>query len=479
MVTTRDAGGPLEVVVDGENGLVCEPEPSAVAAAFSWLTANPDEARTRGRSGKRTAGTIYVGRRGRPPPRNLRVAYFSPLPPERSGIADYSALLLPALEKRVDIEVVQHGAKKPPRGVDVSLYHIGNNPDAHGWIVDALRRRTGLVVLHDFVLHHLVAGLTLGRDDADGYLNAMHRDAGVVGRMLAHGVVDHLLPPIWEERAADFPLAGQVLDRAEGLICHSHYVERLAREHDYRGPIWVVPMPAWPTVKLGARHAPAGRFPVVACFGHLNAAKRVPQLLDAFERVRRRFPNALLVLAGSAPPGLQLDSENLGDGVLRLDHQDEHDLWQLLGDSDVCVSLRWPTMGETSGMAIRALSLGKPLVVSDAGWFSELPDSVAAKVPVDEFEVAMLAAILERLAEDDDLRERMGAAAGEYARREHDLDRVADLYVAALEEVAGGPAVRDAVLGGVAKAADEVGMTAYDRDLVEVAQAYREIGIGY
>ena len=55
---------------------------------------------------------------------------------------------------------------------------------------------------------------------------------------------------------------------------------------------------------------------------------------------------------------------------------------------DACVSLRSPTMGETSGTAIRALSLGKPLVVSDVGWFSELPDDVALKVPVDEDEVA-------------------------------------------------------------------------------------------
>jgi glycosyltransferase involved in cell wall biosynthesis len=420
-----------------------------------------------------------VGQRDRPTACLLRVAYYSPLPPERSGIADYSALLLPALEQRMDVTVVPRGATKQPRGSDIALYHVGNNPDAHGWIVDALERRRGLVVLHDFVLHHLIAGLTLGRGDNDGYLNAMQRDAGALGRMLAHGVVDHLLPPIWEERAQDFPLAGEVLRRADGVICHSRYVERLAREYGYNGPIWVVPMPAWPSVKLGARLVPEGRFPVVACLGHLNVAKRVPQLIDAFESVRRKFPDALLVLAGSAAPGLRLDAASLGDGVLRLDHQDEQDLWQLLADCDVCVSLRWPTMGETSGMALRALSLGKPLVVSDAGWFSELPDSVAAKVPVDELEVPTLAAFLVQLAEDDELRETMGAAAAEYARREHDLDRVADLYVAALEEVAGGPAVRDAILGDVARSAHEVGMSAYDRELADVAEASREVGLGY
>jgi glycosyltransferase involved in cell wall biosynthesis len=407
----------------------------------------------------------------------VKVAYFSPLPPERSGVADYSALLLPALRKRLDVTVVRRGAKKAPRGTDVVLYQVGNNPEAHGWIVDALRRQPGLVVLHEFVLHHLVAGLTLGRGDAEGYLEAMQRDAGVLGRLLAHGVVDRVLPPLWEERAQDFPLAATVLERADGVICHSRYVERLARKYGFDGPIWVVPMPAWPSVKVNRRLAPEGRFPIIASIGYLNAAKRLPELLAAFGRLRTRFPDALLVLAGSAAADVRIDAESLGDGLLRLEHLEEHDLWQLLTDCDVCVSLRWPTMGETSGMAIRALSVGKPLVASDVGWFRELPDAVAAKVPVDEFEVETLAAVLELLADDDGLRARIGAAASEYARREHDLDRVADLYVAALEESA-GPRVRDAVLQEVATAAHDVGIGMNDPEIAEIAARSVEVALG-
>ena len=134
----------------------------------------------------------------------MRVAYYSPLPPDRSGIADYSAHLLPALEQRVAIKVAKH--RRPPRGSDVALYHVGNNPDAHGWIVEALRKRPGIVVLHDVVLHHLVAGMTVARGHPSGYLDAMQLESGVVGRLLAHGVVDGLLQPLWEDRAADFPL---------------------------------------------------------------------------------------------------------------------------------------------------------------------------------------------------------------------------------------------------------------------------------
>ena len=139
----------------------------------------------------------------------MKVAYFSPMPPEPSGIADYSALLLPALQEHVDVEVVKRGAKRPPRGADLAVYHVGNNPDAHGWIVDALRRTPGVVVLHDFVLHHLVAGLTIGRRDGHGYLDAMEREHGVVGRLLAHGVLDKRLPPLWEARPRGLPARGR------------------------------------------------------------------------------------------------------------------------------------------------------------------------------------------------------------------------------------------------------------------------------
>ncbi len=72
--------------------------------------------------------------------------------------------------------------------------------------------------------------------------------------------------------------------------------------------------------------------------------------------------------------------------MIREEYVPEDRLWALMAACDAIVSLRSPTMGETSGSAIRALSLGKPLVVSDVGWFSELPGDAVLKVPVDERE---------------------------------------------------------------------------------------------
>ena len=147
----------------------------------------------------------------------------------------------------------------------------------------------------------------------------------------------------------------------------------------------------------------------------MNASKRIPQLLEAFARLRRERPDARLLLVGAVSPGFDLDRrlQRLGlseEGIVREAYVEEDRLWSLMAACDVCVSLRSPTMGETSGSVIRQLSLGKPVVVSDVGWFAELPDEVALKVPVDAGETETLYAALELLARDD------GAAAGDVGR---------------------------------------------------------------
>ncbi len=411
----------------------------------------------------------------------MRVAYFSPMPPERSGIADYSALLLPALGERLDVTVVKRGRTRAPRGTGVSLYHVGNNPDAHSWIVDALRKGPGVVVLHDFVLHHLVAGMTVGRRDGHGYLDAMEREYGVVGRLLAHGVLDKRIPPLWESRPADFPLASFVLEHARGVIVHSRTVAGLVRGAGFSAPLWVIPHPAWPVPSITAVRVAEG--PVIGCFGVVNASKRIPELLAATAKVREEHPDVTLLLVGPTSPGFDLERrlQRLGlsaGALVREGWADEARLWALMAGVDVAVNLRHPTMGETSGSAIRAISLGKPLVVSDVGWFSELPDEVALKVPVGDDEVPVLTAALELLVTRADAREAMSAAGTELARRQHDLSRVAELYAAALEEAVGGAAVADSVLRDVSTAAGEVGISGDADEAREIARRLAEVELG-
>jgi glycosyltransferase involved in cell wall biosynthesis len=366
----------------------------------------------------------------------MRVAYYSPLPPERSGIADYSALLLPALRRRLEVTLAR--PFRPSPRADVALYHLGNNPDAHGWIYRALRRRPGLVVLHEVSLHGLVAGLTLGRGDRVAYLDAVERDAGSKGRAAAERSLAGLDPPLWELGAARIPLLREALDFADGVVVHSLYAEQKVRETGYEGAVHRIAFPARRARPAETFVLPGNGRPVLGSLGKVNAAKRIPQLLSAFERLRRHVPETLLVLAGEGARSdyvrLRLEPLGLEEGrdVLLLDHLSEQDFHGLAARCDVCISLRGPTLGETSASAISALAAGTPLVVSDVGWFSELPDAVAAKVPPDEWEIDHLSAVLELLISDESLRKQMGQAGLEYAVEELDLERAADAYADAL-----------------------------------------------
>jgi glycosyltransferase involved in cell wall biosynthesis len=222
---------------------------------------------------------------------------------------------------------------------------------------------------------------------------------------------------------------------------------------------------------------------VVGCFGVVNASKRIPELLTAIAKVRELHPDVTLLLVGPTSPGFDLDRRLqrlglAGDGLVREGWIDEARLWALMGGCDVLVNLRHPTMGETSGSVIRALTLARPLVVSDVGWFAELPAEAALKIPADEHEVELLTRALELLVTREDVRAAMGHAGAVLAHREHDVERVADLYAAALEQAAGGREVDDAVLREVSEAAADVGIAPDSPEAREIARRLAEVELG-
>ena len=246
----------------------------------------------------------------------MKVALFSPMPPERSGIADYSALLLPALRARCEVVVVKRGREEAAaRHRPLRLPRRQQPRRARLDRRRAAPRRPGVVVLHDFVLHHLVAGLTIGRRDGHGYLDAMEREGGVVGRLLGHGVLDKRIPPLWENRPEDFPLAGEVLGLATGLIVHSRYVARpracgRLRRADLGRPA-SRPSP-FPTVARGRRRRRARSSAASATSTRASASRSCSRRSRALRRAhpseraaprRRRRRRASTSTAGSSASG--------------------------------------------------------------------------------------------------------------------------------------------------------------------------------
>ena len=412
----------------------------------------------------------------RPPtesPRRLRVAHAGPLPPAPSGIADYAAELLPALAEHVDLELYappglpapagelarrfpvrplgELGPRAAAGGVDLPLYQLGNHPRFHGAVYRALLETPGVVVLHEHVLHHMVREITLVAGDPAAYVGEMGYAYGRSGRALARRAVDTGVPlDPWSH-----PLFERAVDAALGVIVHGEATRRRVLASRPGARVRVVPHhlslgegggESDPEAARAAARRRLGLDPgalLVGTFGYQNPSKRLPVLLRAFarlrgERPRAGRPEARLVVVGDVDRRVEdeLGGAGLGDGVERVGRVGDLDRFlDWMRAVDVAVNLRWPTGGETSGTVIRLLGLGRPLIVTDAGAFAEIPDGCAAKVPPDEREEDLLAAYLGLLARDPGLRREMGEAARRHAAERHSLAGSARGYAAFLHEI--------------------------------------------
>jgi glycosyltransferase involved in cell wall biosynthesis len=392
----------------------------------------------------------------------VRLAYLSPLPPLGSGIADYSAELLPHLAREVDLTLYgeEGGAPLPgfpaPRSwrelaatgvgdggsLDAALYQLGNNGDFHLGAWRTLFRRPGIVVLHEIVLHHMIRELTLSAGDPAGYLEEIRYCCGKSGAALARRSLDTgVALDVW-----GYPLFERVVDASLGVLVHNDFSRKrilasrpLALVHTVPFPWQPEPLPD-PALRSDRRARlglPAGAL-VVAAFGFMTRAKRLDAALRAFARLAREVPAAVFLVAGEVSKEYDLDlliPSDLRGRVVLAGRLPMAAFVEAMSEADIALALRYPTGGETSAVLMRLLGLGRAVVVSDTGAFSELPDDLCAKVPPDESEEEVLLAYLRALAADPTLRRRMGENARRHVETRHRVEDTARAYAEAVRGI--------------------------------------------
>jgi glycosyltransferase involved in cell wall biosynthesis/SAM-dependent methyltransferase len=372
----------------------------------------------------------------------MRLAFFSPLPPSRSGIADYSQALLAPLGRLIDIETrTQAGAEFRPRDFDLALYQIGNNPH-HDFVYETALAHPGVVVMHESNLHHLIADITIRRDDWEGYWGEAEYNGGAAALARARRVKDGDVGPDYEGLA----MTRRLLESAKALIVHSEFMRREMRAAGFLGPIAHIPHGAWiPQVDRFAYRDRLGldeNTPLIGIFGHLKPYKRIAESLRAFRRLVRVEPRAKMILAGEEHPDFPVDSLirtlDLSPHVRVLGFTPIDDFAGYIAASDIVLNLRYPTVGETSGSLLRALGLGRAVLVSDVGAFAELPDDICLKVPVGPGEEDVIFEYLNLLVSRRDLAKSMGERARAYVERENDWETVAQRYASFLCAVKDG-----------------------------------------
>ena len=399
-------------------------------------------------------------------PARPRLAYVSPLPPEKSGIADYSAELLPQLARYYDVEVILAQPQVSDAWVastlalrDVAwfeahaasyqrvLYHIGNSP-MHQHMFALLERHPGVVVLHDFYLANLLDYMHHSGHSPDINTAALFDSHGYTALLDRAEIGD--TAAVWK-----YPSNRNVLQQAEGIIVHSELPKRLAA--DWYGPAMAADWQVLPLLRglagdgdrASARLAARARLGLdpdlflVCSFGLLGQTKLNEELLQAWQQSPlAEDPHCRLTFVGelidsaycrALPPKIVA-----GKGAKRIQitgFVSAEQYQTYLAACDVAVQLRRNTRGETSAAVLDCLLHGVPTVANAHGSTAELPPDVLCLLP-DEVQPAELAEALLRLRGDAALCQRLSQGAAAYVRAVHAPAEVGARYHAAIERFA-------------------------------------------
>jgi len=366
-----------------------------------------------------------------------RIAFVSPLPPERTGIATYAATVLDAVadlrtDHRIDrLWPLGRDALTRVRDADVAVYQIGNNVEFHGDIYALSVWNPSVVVLHDLAIDGLIWGLGEVRSP----LAAPARAEAMLAARAGADPDDPLA----------IPWCAQLVRRARAVIVHSAFAKAYLEGIGCRTPITVVPHPVVErdaAVDVARARRDALRRGIgardellVGVAGDLNATKGIQQLLEALPSLRSP---ARLVLVGRRA-GWDLDAalraSGVGDRVTVVRDVDDDEFLAWVCAFDVLVNLRFPHRGETSGSLVRALHAGTPTIVSAVGTYLEVPDDVVVRIAPGVPDPAELATAIDALAADPAGRGAMGERARRFARDALAPARTAEGYLRAIEGV--------------------------------------------
>jgi glycosyltransferase involved in cell wall biosynthesis len=362
----------------------------------------------------------------------MTVGFFAPLPPAPTGVADYAAALLEEMRRsgRVDVGGRKH---------DVALYHVGNN-HLHREIYQAALERPGVVVMHDAVLQHFLLGTLSEKEYCEefvyNYGEWMRPLAGELWRNRARSAAD--------ARYFEYPMLKRIVAGARAVIVHNPAAGRAVLRHVPEARVVEIPhlfvRPELPDAADALRFRESlglkARTCLVAVFGHLRESKRLPVLLRAMHRAWARGADARLLIAGEfASSDLERAmTPLLGDTrILRTPYLSERDFWRYAAATDVCVNLRFPSAGETSGIAIRMMGIGTPVVFTEGEEIARFPENACLRVDCGLAEEETLADTIVWLSGDREAALEIGRRAALHIAEEHAVAIAAQRYWDALK----------------------------------------------
>ena len=390
----------------------------------------------------------------------MRIGYCSPFNPMKSGISDFSEELIFSLKKYMEIvifspvmptneKILKHfyvhklselNKKDIRETLDVIVYHIGNNINYHGAIVEMLEKYPGVIELHEVGLHHLAAARTLEQKGKKAYLEMVRYCHGERGVKIAHDFFSSKSGAPWNEHALDMCMARPYIEQASGVIVHAEMLKQIVLGIRNDVPIANIILHSTDIISdIDKFRLECRRKLNMSCdqlimgsFGFATSAKRILPTLDALVGLKRSLSNFLYVLVGEVESSIDIQKElldrSLQENVKVIGFASLEDFKLYMGACDFCFNLRYPTQGESSASLHRMMGMGKPAIVTDVGTFSDYPDNVVLKVRHDKHEVEDIYNAIILLTKKQGELQKRGKAALKFAQEHCDLEKNAELY---------------------------------------------------
>jgi glycosyltransferase involved in cell wall biosynthesis len=398
----------------------------------------------------------------------MRIAFFVTLPPIRSALADFNEGLALGLcaTQGISLDLIISGQYKPDSsilldrckvydphefdkrqgGYDICLYSLGDHGEYHGYMLDYIQKRPGIVILNDLTLHRCILQNALLRNDVQLYLRDLKYAHGLSDMRLA----DQIHAGLGNQLIMEYPMFQRIVDASLGIVVQNQYAQRKILERCPRAKIQCIPYPffmppGFPDYQLEEMRRQQrdklnlnGHL-VFGSFGIFVPDKHLEHCLSTFSRVVSRHPKSVYILGGVVAEGYDLQGRiremGLEKQVMITGWMPPAEFVRYMFALDVGMHLRYPHIGGTPYTPVRLMGLGICTFVSDIEPLKEIPSGACIKIAPGIHQESALAALLEYVADHPDFRRQVSDNGREFIAQHHQLHNIADEYVRFAEQL--------------------------------------------
>jgi len=379
----------------------------------------------------------------------MKIAWFTPYN-KRSAIGKYSQVASKIIAKNhavvlwvsqnedelheVNLPIIRY---KPSDGdlknrlnqFDMIIYNFGDNLKFHQDIFEVYRKISGLVILHDYLLHHFFLGYFYQRQNfLKQYLASIGLAYGDKAESLFNKSMNSRngIPISDTDEIDKYPFFEPILINAKGVMVHSFFA-KTTLEKKYPGSITQLNMPynnmCIPTPLIPKRNTDESKCIRLLTVGRINSNKRIDKILGIIGKNKTLKDKLRYSIVGDYESDGKyfnylkkiIKKYSLDNNVTFHGYLEEGALFQHIANADICVNLRYPVMSGGSWSLLDEFHAKKPIIVSDSGFFSEIPDDAVIKIPIDSREEKILEKKLLLLAANPKIRETIGKKGNRYS----------------------------------------------------------------